>query len=84
MQEVRAQLSQDVTNYLLNKKRKELVVLEEKFNLRLFIEADADLVGAESRVEYIRRQLDTEKTKAVLQGVIEERLKDQKGLFHAE
>jgi ribonuclease E len=84
VQEVRAQLSQDVTNYLLNKKRKELVVLEEKFNLRLFIEADADLVGAESRVEYIRRQLDTEKTKAVLQGVIEERLKDQKGLFHAE
>ena len=84
VQEVRAQLSQNVTNYLLNKKRKELVTLEEKFNLRLFIEADADLVGSESRVEFIRRQLDTEKTKAVLQGVIEERLKDQKGLFHAE
>jgi ribonuclease E len=84
VQEVRAQLSPDVTNYLLNKKRKELVVLEEKFNLGLFIEADADLVGAESRVEFIRRQLDTEKTKAVLQGVIEERLKDQKGLFNAE
>jgi ribonuclease E len=84
VQEVRAKLSQDVTNYLLNKKRKELVVLEEKFNLRLFIEADKDLVGAESRVEFIRRQLDTEKTKAVLQGVIEERLKDQKGLFNAE
>ena len=84
VQEVRALLSQHVSNYLLNKKRKELVALEEKFNLRLFIEADADLVGAESRVEYIKRQMDTEKTKAVLQGVIEERLKDQKGLFHAE
>ena len=58
--------------------------MEEKFNLRLIIEADAELVGAESRVEFIKRQLDTEKTKAVLQGVIEERLKDQKGLFHAE
>jgi ribonuclease E len=84
VQEVRALMSQDVTNYLLNKKRKELVALEEKFNLRLFIEADGELVGSESRVEYFKRQLDTEKTKAVLQGVIEERLKDQKGLFHAE
>jgi hypothetical protein len=69
---------------LLNKKRKELVALEEKFNLRLFIEGEASLVGGESRVEFCKRQLDTEKTKAVLQGVIEERLKDQKGLFHAE
>jgi len=84
VQEVRALMSQDVTNYLLNKKRKELVTLEEKFNLRLIIEADGDLVGSESRVEYVKRQLDTEKTRAVLQGVIEERLKDQKGLFHAE
>jgi ribonuclease E len=84
VQEVRAHLSQDVTNYLLNKKRRELVSLEEKFNLNLIIEADGELVGAESRVEFIRRQLDTEKTKAVLQGVIEERLKDQKGLFNAE
>ena len=46
VQEVRAQLSQDVTNYLLNKKRKELVILEEKFNLRLFIEADAESGGS--------------------------------------
>jgi ribonuclease E len=84
VQEVRALMSQDVTNYLLNKKRKELVTLEEKFNLRLIIEADGDLVGSESRVEYVKRQLDTEKTRALLQGVIEERLKDQKGLFHAE
>jgi ribonuclease E len=84
VQEVRALMSQDVTNYLLNKKRKELVTLEEKFNLRLIIEAAGDLVGSESRVEYVKRQLDTEKTRALLQGVIEERLKDQKGLFHAE
>ncbi len=84
VQEVRAILSQDVTNYLLNKKRKELVTLEEKFNLRLVIEAGPGLVGADSRVEYIKRQMDAEKTKAVLQGLIEERLKDQKGLFHEE
>jgi ribonuclease E len=84
VQEVRVHLSPDVTHYLLNKKRRELVALEEKFNLRLDIEAADDLVGAESRVEFIKRQLDAEKTKAVLQGVIEERLKDQKGLFHAE
>jgi len=61
-----------------------LVALEEKFNLRLIIEPDSSLVGADNRVEFIKRQLDTEKTKAVLQGVIEERLQDQKGLFHAE
>lgn len=84
VQEIRAQMSQEVTSYLLNKKRRDLVALEEKFNLRLIIEADGNLVGSESRVEYIKRQLDTEKTRAVLQGVIEERLKDQKGLFHAE
>jgi ribonuclease E len=84
VQEVRAAMSQEVSHYLLNKKRRELVALEEKFNLRLFIEADGDLVGSESRVEYFKRQLDTEKTRAVLQGVIEERLKDQKGLFNAE
>jgi ribonuclease E len=84
VQEVRVLLSQDVANYLLNKKRKELVALEEKFNLRLYIEAGPGLVGAENRVEFIKRQMDTEKTKAVLQGLIEERLKDQKGLFHAE
>ena len=84
VQEVRAWLSQEVTHYLLNKKRRDLVALEEKFNLSLTIETDTELVGAESRVEFIKRQLDTEKTKAVLQGVIEERLKDQKGLFHAE
>ncbi|MBM4286684.1 MAG: Rne/Rng family ribonuclease [Deltaproteobacteria bacterium] len=84
IQEVRACLSQDVTNYLLNKKRKELVSLEEKFNLRLFIEAQPGLTGADSKVEFVKRQLDAEKTKAVLQGLIEERIKDQKGLFHAE
>jgi len=84
IQEVRAQLPLEVCNYLLNKKRQELVGLEEKFQLRLIVEPDPNLVGAENRVEFFKRQLDTEKTKAVLQGVIEERLKDQKGLFHAE
>ena len=84
IQEVRAYLPVEVSNYLLNKKRHELVALEEKFNLSLFIEPDPTLVGADNRVEFTRRQMDTEKTKAVLQGVIEERLQDQKGLFHAE
>lgn len=84
IQEVRAHLPVEVSNYLLNKKRQELVELEEKFKLRLVIQPDATLVGADNRVEFTKRQLDTEKTKAVLQGVIEERLQDQKGLFHAE
>ncbi|WP_449244370.1 Rne/Rng family ribonuclease [Desulfobacca acetoxidans] len=84
IQEVRALLPQEVTNYLLNKKRKELVSLEEKFQLRLFIASKEGLAWTESRLEFIKRQIDQEKTKAALEGLIEERLKDQKGLFHAE
>ncbi len=71
-------------NYLVNRRRKDLVALEEKFNLRLVLEAREIPPGEEPRLELIKRQVDTEKTRAALQGLIEERLQDQKGLWHAE
>lgn len=84
LQEVRAELPPAVAHYLLNKRRKDLVALEEKFNLRLTIESNPAMPGTEPQLEFIKRQLDTEKTRAALQGLIEERQKDQKGLWHAE
>lgn len=84
LQEVRVELPPAAAHYLLNKRRKDLVALEEKFNFRVFIEANAELPGNEPRLEFIKRQLDTDKTRAALQGLIEERQQNQKGLWHAE
>jgi ribonuclease E len=45
----------DVADYLLNRKRRDLASLEEKRQLRITIEADANLVPGESRITPIKR-----------------------------
>jgi ribonuclease E len=84
IQEIRAALPHAVACYLLNKKRKELVQLENQYQLRLILEGKDNLSWGEIQVEVVKRPSEPEKAAAILQEVVAERLEDQKGIFHAE
>jgi ribonuclease E len=52
--QVRAHFSSDVADYLLNKKRAELLKLESRYGASIHIEAHHDTVPGEGRVEFLR------------------------------
>ncbi len=50
---VRAHLPADVAHYLLNRKRKDLIALEEQFKKEIVIEASAHAASDEGRLEFV-------------------------------
>ena len=48
---IKAIVPPDVANYLLNKKRKEIIDIETRRNLSILIEADLSMKPGESRIE---------------------------------
>ncbi|MGQ9688090.1 MAG: Rne/Rng family ribonuclease [Desulfobaccales bacterium] len=56
LREVRAQLPPEVANFLLNQKRKELLALEEQYNLKITLTAQPGLPLEEMQVEYVKAE----------------------------
>jgi ribonuclease E len=57
IQEVRVTLPVAVANFLLNRKRREILALEEQYQLRLVLTAKEGLGPEESQVEYVKREV---------------------------
>jgi ribonuclease E len=51
--QVKATLSLDVANYLLNRKRNDLIQLEEQYKTNIIIEGSATVLPQEGRIEYV-------------------------------
>lgn len=83
IQEVRAVLPLDVAYYLLNKKRKELLRLEEQYHLRLYVEGKEGLPWGEAQMEYIKRPPEPEKPSEPSPGEVEPLL-ERKGVERAK
>lgn len=56
VQEVRAVVPVEVGNFLLNKKRKEILALEEALQLKILLTAKEGLAPEEIQVEYVKRE----------------------------
>jgi ribonuclease E len=56
VQEVRAAVPREVSNFLLNKKRKELLNLEEQHHLKIVVLPKEGLGPEEFQVEYVKRE----------------------------
>jgi len=56
IQEVRAQVPLEVSNFLLNKKRREILSLEEQFHLKIVVFPKEGLGPEEIQVEYLKRE----------------------------
>jgi ribonuclease E len=56
IQEVRAYVPLEVNNFLLNQKRKDILNLEEQFNLKIVVCVRPDLGPEEIQVEYLKRE----------------------------
>ncbi len=81
--EVRAQLPGEVAAYLLNRKRKELLALENDFHLTIAIEGKENLPVGELHLEFIRRPVEPEKELELHSRDIEI-ITPKKGRQHAE
>jgi ribonuclease E len=57
IQEVRAAVPLEVSNFLLNKKRKELLNLEEHYQLKIVVLPKEGLGPEEIQVEYLKREI---------------------------
>ncbi len=64
LQEVRAAVPVEVSNFLLNQKRKEILALEEQFNLRIVLTATAGLTPEEIQLEFVKREAEEPKREA--------------------
>ena len=56
IQEVRASVPLEVSNFLLNKKRKDILNLEEHYHLKIVVLPKEGLGPEEILVEYIKRE----------------------------
>jgi ribonuclease E len=56
MQEVRAVVPLEVANFLLNRKRKAILAMEEQFNLKMLFLAKEGLAPENIQVEYVKRE----------------------------
>ena len=56
IQEVRAAVPLEVSNFLLNKKRKELLNLEEHYQLKIVVLPKEGLGQKEIQVDYLKRE----------------------------
>jgi ribonuclease E len=56
IQEVRAAVPLEVSNFLLNKKRKEILNLEEHYQLKIIVIPKEGLGPEETQVEYLKRE----------------------------
>ncbi len=56
LQEVRAEVPLEVSNFLLNQKRRDLLALEEQYNLKIVLTARAGLSPEEVQLEFVRRE----------------------------
>jgi ribonuclease E len=56
VQEVRATVPVEVSNFLLNQKRKGLLALEEQFSIRIILTGKEGLGPEEIQVEYLKRE----------------------------
>jgi ribonuclease E len=61
LQEVRAVVPVEVSNFLLNQKRKEILALEEQYNLRIVLTATAGLNPDEIQLEFVKREAEEAK-----------------------
>ena len=64
LQEVRAVVPVEVSNFLLNQKRKEILALEEQYNLRIVLTATAGLTPEEIQLEFVKREPEEPKREA--------------------
>jgi ribonuclease E len=64
LQEVRAQVPLEVNNFLLNKKRREIMDLEELYKFRIILTARADLGPEDVYVEYLKKEAPEAKREA--------------------
>ena len=64
VQEVRATVPLEVSNFLLNKKRKDLLTMEEQYGISLVVIGKADLGPEEIQVEYLKREVTEPKAAA--------------------
>ena len=64
LQEVRAVVPVEVSNFLLNQKRKEILALEEQYNLRIVLTATAGLTPEEIHLEFVKREPEEPKREA--------------------
>jgi ribonuclease E len=60
-QEVRAEVPLEVSNFLLNQKRREIAALEEQHNLRIVLTAKAGLTLEEMHLEFVKREVEEPK-----------------------
>jgi len=56
IEKVACALPLNVAQYLLNKKRKELLDLEQQYEVQILIEADPTLLPSQNRIEYLKRE----------------------------
>ena len=56
VQEVRAEVPVEVSNFLLNQKRREISALEEEHNLRIVLTAKASLTPEEIHLEFVKQE----------------------------
>jgi ribonuclease E len=64
LQEVRAVVPVEVSNFLLNQKRKEILALEEQYNLRILFTTKAGLTQEEIQLEFVKRETEEPKREA--------------------
>ena len=56
LKEVRAVVPVEVSNFLLNQKRKEILALEEQYDLRIVLTATVGLTPEEIQLEFVKRE----------------------------
>jgi ribonuclease E len=61
VQEVRAEVPVEVSNFLLNQKRREISALEEEHNLRIVLTAKAGLTPEEIHLEFVKQETEEPK-----------------------
>jgi ribonuclease E len=64
LQEVRAVVPVEVSNFLHNQKRKEILALEEQYNLRIVLTATAGLTPEDIHLECVKREAEEPKREA--------------------
>ena len=65
---VKGVFSIDVANYLLNRKRQEIIKLEERFNATIIIEGSPSLLSHEGHIEFTAREIAKETRPPVISG----------------
>lgn len=64
VQEVRAEVPVEVSNFLLNQKRREILALEEQYNIRIVLTAKVGLTPEEIHLEFVKRETEEPKREA--------------------